>query len=214
MEVNNQVFEEENYFGNGDILNALYEEITAQEVSELGIEIENERFQITSEEQANFFLRQLNEVRQQMEKITATCDMEVERYTKRVTEFKEKETRTLRNTENYFVTLLENYARIQLVDSKKKSLKTPFGTLAFKKSPDKVVYDDEAVLKFIKDHELVDFIKIKEDINKKDLRACLITDEDGSVKIATTNASDKEQPIYLDIDGIRIEPGEEKFTVK
>lgn len=215
MEINNSTFEEDSILGNGDILNELYEEITSQEVEELGIDVENERFQITTEEQANFFMRQLEEIRRQISKVETTCDTEIERYTKRVNEFKEKKTGTLKNTENYFLTLLENYARVELSQSKKKTIKTPFGTLSFKNSPSKFNYDEEVLMNFIKKHNLEAFVKVKEEINKKDLRAAVEVQEDGSVKIVL-EAMDgvRENSISEVVEGILVTPGEEKFTVK
>lgn len=189
--------------GNGDILSELYEEITDAEVEELGIDIENERFEITTEEQANFFLRQLSEIRGQQDKINMTCNKEIERFTSKVNEFRAKRISSLQSTENYFVSLLENYARVQLADSKKKSMKTPFGTLGFKKGQAKFNYDEESLMKFIKSHELSQFIKIKEEINKKDLKAAILIDDNGAPLINGEL-----------VEGITITPGEEKFTVK
>ena len=188
---------------NSDILDSLFEAITEEEVSDLGIEIEKENFAITSDEQANFFLRRLEEVRSEKDKINNTCNQEIERFTARVNNFRAKETLSLENTERFFCTLLENYARQQLEGSKKKSIKLPFGTMSFKKSPRKMVYDDEVLMNFIKSHNLNDFIRIKEEINKKDLKSQLKITEDGIVTL-------DDQVV----EGITTMPGETTFSVK
>lgn len=188
---------------NSDILDSLFEAITEEEVRDLGIEIEKENFAITSDEQANFFLRRLEEVRSEKDKINNTCNQEIERFTARVNNFRAKETLSLENTERFFCTLLENYARQQLEGSKKKSIKLPFGTMSFKKSPRKMVYDDEVLMNFIKSHNLNDFIRIKEEINKKDLKSQLKITEDGIVTL-------DDQVV----EGITTMPGETTFSVK
>ena len=188
---------------NSDIVDSLFEAITEEEVRDLGIEIEKENFAITSDEQANFFLRRLEEVRSEKDKINNTCNQEIERFTARVNNFRAKETLSLENTERFFCTLLENYARQQLEGSKKKSIKLPFGTMSFKKSPRKMVYDDEVLMNFIKSHNLNDFIRIKEEINKKDLKSQLKITEDGIVTL-------DDQVV----EGITTMPGETTFSVK
>lgn len=188
---------------NSDILESLFDEITEEEVKELGIEIENERFAITSDEQANFFLRRLQEVRSEKDKINTTCNNEIERFTTKVNNFRAKEILSLENTENYFNGLLEAYAKKQLEGSKKKSLKLPFGTMSFKKGQRKMVYDDEAVMNFIKSNSLNEFIRIKEEINKADLKKAVTVNEDG---IVTYNGQV--------VEGVTTLPGEESFTVK
>lgn len=188
---------------NSDILDSLFEAITEEEVRDLGIEIEKENFAITSDEQANFFLRRLEEVRSEKDKINNTCNQEIERFTARVNNFRAKETLSLENTERFFCTLLENYARQQLEGSKKKSIKLPFGTMSFKKSPRKMVYDDEVLMNFIKSHNLNDFIRTKEEINKKDLKSQLKITEDGIVTL-------DDQVV----EGITTMPGETTFSVK
>ena len=188
---------------NSDILDSLFEAITEEEVRDLGIEIEKENFAITSDEQANFFLRRLEEVRSEKDKSNNTCNQEIERFTARGNNFRAKETLSLENTERFFCTLLENYARQQLEGSKKKSIKLPFGTMSFKKSPRKMVYDDEVLMNFIKSHNLNDFIRIKEEINKKDLKSQLKITEDGIVTL-------DDQVV----EGITTMPGETTFSVK
>ena len=188
---------------NRELLDSLYEEITEAEVEELGINIESDAFAITNDGQANFFLRRLDEIRNEKDKINNTCNTEIEKFTQKVNDFRAKELKTLENTENFFITLLENYARIQLQDSKKKSLKLPFGTLSFKKSPAKYIYDDEQVMNFIKSNELSQFIRVKEEINKRDLKSALTINEEGIIKLNG-----------MQIEGVTITPGEEIFNIK
>lgn len=186
-----------------DILESLFDEITEAEVKELGIEIENERFAITNDEQANFFLRRLQDIRSEKDKINTTCNNEIERFVAKVNNFRAKEILSLENTENYFSVLLESYAKKQLEGSKKKSLKLPFGTMSFKKGQRKMVYDDEALMTFIKTNGLNDYIRTKEEINKADLKKAIVTTDEGTVVLNGQV-----------VDGITTTPGEESFSIK
>lgn len=201
MDLNNQY---EMFGENSDILESLFNEITEEEVKELGIEIENERFAITSDEQANFFLRRLQEVRSEKDKINTTCNNEIERFVSKVNNFRAKEILSLENTENYFSTLLESYAKKQLEGSKKKSLKLPFGTMSFKKGQRKVVYDDETLTNFIKSNNLNEFIRVKEEINKSELKKALEFNEENGT--ASLNGQV--------VEGITTSPAEESFSIK
>lgn len=201
MDLNNQY---EMFGENSDILESLFNEITEEEVKELGIEIENERFAITNDEQANFFLRRLQEVRSEKDKINTTCNNEIERFVSKVNNFRAKEILSLENTENYFSTLLESYAKKQLEGSKKKSLKLPFGTMSFKKGQRKVVYDDETLTNFIKSNNLNEFIRVKEEINKSELKKALEFNEENGT--ASLNGQV--------VEGITTSPAEESFSIK
>lgn len=201
MEMNNEF---EKFGENSDILNSLFDEITEEEVKELGIEIENERFAITSDEQANFFLRRLQEIREEKDKINITCNNEIERFKSKVNNFRAKEILSLENTENFFSTLLESYAKKQLETSKKKTLKLPFGTMSFKKGQRKIVYDDEVLNKFIKENNLKEFIRIKEEINKSEIKKALEFNEETGVALLKGQV----------VQGITTSPGEEKFSIK
>lgn len=195
----------DNMFGeNSDILDSLFDEITEEEVKELGIEIENERFAITSDEQANFFLRRLQEIRSEKDKINTTCNNEIERFVSKVNNFRAKEILSLENTENYFSTLLESYAKKQLEGSKKKSLKLPFGTMSFKKGQRKIVYDDETLANFIKSNNLNQFIRTKEEINKSELKKSLEFNEENGVALFNGQV----------VEGITTSPAEESFSIK
>lgn len=196
---------EENLFlEESNIVKELYEEITDSEVEELGIDLQDEKFAITSEEQANFFLRRVAEIRSERDKINATCDREIERFSEKVNAYRNREVNTLNNTENYFSQLLESYARSVLAGGKKKSKKLAFGTLGFKKVSPSFIYNDEVILNFIKKNNLEEkYIRVKEELNKKDFKAAVIRGEDGSIKIGDLN-----------VEGLEITEESEKFTIK
>ena len=186
----------------GDLYESLFDSITDEEVKELGIKTDDEKFAITNEDQAMFFLRKVNELREERDHINNICNKQIESFTEKVNSWRNSQVYTIDNTENYFISLLEEYARIQLSDSKKKSIKYPFGTLSFKKMPDKYVYDDETLMHYIKERDLNQFIRVKEEINKKDLKSAL------TIKDGAACFNDEK------IEGVAFEPGIVKFSIK
>lgn len=189
---------------NSDLLSDLMETITEQEVEELGINIEDDRFKITNDDQAMFFLRKIKELRDEKDKVNETCNRVIENHNTKVNDFRDKEIRIIEGTENFFVSLLEEYARKELSDSKKKSLKLPFGTLSFKKGQPKFVYEDAEVLKFIKDNNLDNCIRTKEELNKSELKKMIEYNEETGQGLIN----------QVPVNGLSILPAEEKFTVK
>lgn len=189
---------------NSVLLSDLMETITETEVEDLGIDISNEKFRITNDEQAMFFIRKINELRDEKDKINNTCDRIIEKHNTTVNDFRAKELRGIEGTENYFSLLLEDYAKRELDGSKKKSLKFPFGTLSFKKTQPKYVYDDQTVFNYIKENHLDSCIRVKEEINKSELKKMIRYDEE------TNQGFIDDQPV----DGLSILPPEEKFSIK
>lgn len=189
---------------NSDLLNELTEAITEQEVKELGIDLSlGEKLKITSEEQAIFFLRRINELRDERDKVNMTCNNLIESYNSKVNDFRSKQLRSIDSTEAFFSNLLEDFARASLVNSKKKSLKLPFGTLSFKKSQPKYVYEDKQLLEYLKDKNLNEFIRIKEEVDKSNLKKNIVIDESGKPLLDN-----------IEVEGLTILPSEETFTIK
>lgn len=188
---------------NNDLFKSLLDDITEEEVEELGIEIEDNKFSILNDEQANFFLRRLEEIRSEKDKINNMCNNEIEKFTNKVNNFRTKELYSLENTEKYFTSLLETYAKKQLENSNRKSIKLPFGTMSFKKGQRKIIYDDDVLKAYIKDNNLNQFIKIKEEINKADLKKAIKYEDNNSLSFNGNI-----------VEGISYLPAEETFSIK
>lgn len=188
---------------NNDLFKSLLDDITEEEVEELGIEIEDNKFSILNDEQANFFLRRLEEIRSEKDKINNMCNNEIEKFTNKVNNFRTKELYSLENTEKYFTSLLETYAKKQLENSNRKSIKLPFGTMSFKKGQRKIIYDDDILKAYIKDNNLNQFIKIKEEINKADLKKAIKYEDNNSLSFNGNI-----------VEGISYLPAEETFSIK
>lgn len=184
------------------LLDELKESIIEDEVKELGLENMNENYRILNADSANFFLKRLEELKSEENEINEMCDTEIQKYSNRVNSFRDSKLKTNINTQSYFKNLLERYAEAELAESSKKSIKLPFGTLQFRKTPAKYTYEDKLILQALKDNELSQFIVTTEAPNKAELKK-KATVKDGKLYI-----DDKE------IEGVSVSEGSTNFDVK
>jgi hypothetical protein len=184
-------------------LEELHNYMDKEEVKELNINItEDDSFQIVNKEQAGFFIRKIQEARQEAEEINENANKEIERISNKVNAWREQELSKCASTEAYILNLLKNFAEKELSDTDKRSIKLPFGTLAFKKQQDKFDYDDAALLQCLENNKLEDYIQRKPSVKKAELK------KTGTVK---------DGKLYIDgvlIEGIVITPQDDKFEVK
>ena len=96
-----------------DFLTSLQEFMDKEEVKALNI-TSDEGFKINSREQANYFLKQILDLRQQQSEIFATAEEELERLTSIVNQWKEIEMAKLDKRIQYFSELLEDFAYREL----------------------------------------------------------------------------------------------------
>lgn len=187
---------------NFSLLDELRECVIEDEARALGLENLDENTQILSVDQANFFLRRLEELKAEEEDINAICDNEIQRFTERVNKFREQKLHSVINTQLYFKKLLEKYAEAELAESNKKSIKLPFGTLQFRKTPTQYAYEDEKLLKYLKDHKLTNLVSMKESPNKAELKKVAEL-RDGKLFVNG-----------IEVDGVTATEGGTNFDVK
>ena len=185
-----------------ELLGELNNSVIEDEAAALGINVEGDNLRVVDDSQANFFLRRMEELNKEKNGINDVCDKEIEAFVNRVNKFRNSKLATADNTMNYFSLLLEKYAQSELVGSKKKSIKLPFGTLQFKKSVDKYEYEDEKVLAFINKNQMIGLTRTKVELSKKE------------IKEAITIVEDKVLLNGKEVEGITVTPGETKFSIK
>lgn len=185
-----------------EFLSDLHDYMDQAEVQELNIDTSKESFRINSREQAGFFIRKLQEARAEAEQINLSADKEIQRLSASVNTWREKELNRCNNVEGYIISLLQDFAARELEGSDKKSLKLPFGTLAFKSQQDKYEYDDKVLLDYLKQNKINEFIRIKEEPNKVELK------KNTEVQNGKLLYKGKE------IAGVTVTPQEPKFEVK
>ena len=90
----------------------------------------------------------------------------------------------------------------EYAETNKKTIKLPIGTLSIRKQPPKYIYNDEEVLSFLKENNLNDYIRVKEEVNKKDLKKATQINNNNQMMI-----NGKEVP------GVVVVPQDDKFEV-
>lgn len=165
-------------------------------------ELEEESVQeakIQNIEDASKYLRKIKYLKGKIQENDALAQTEMAR----ITEWQRKENEGITNTIGYFETILQEYFREQRAANPKYKLSTPYGKVRSRKQQDKWEYDEEVVLKALKDNDMAEFIRTKEEINKAELKK-RVADKEGLVIDAITGAV---------IDGIKITPQPDKIEV-
>lgn len=163
-------------FNTEDFIKDLNESISKMEAEELNINVtgneESDREMIQNPQQANYFCKVVNELREERAKTEELINQELKRVQREYEAYKTKELDRIDGQIQYFSGLLESYATKELQNSKKRSIKLPHGTLSIKKQQDKYDYDEEAILECLKKNKQDKFIKVQtvETVNKKDLK--------------------------------------------
>lgn len=187
-----------------ELLEDLLDAIDSMEAEEAGIDAEaSDAFVIDTTQQANYAVRKVKEIRQQMEEIQATAKKELEDHAAKVKEWEARQMLSLEYSEQYFASRLESYAR-QHIDpnGKKKSLSLINGSIGFRKQPDSYDYTDEKALLAKLKEKYPDLVENKPTIKKAELK-----------KTATV----KDGALYINgelIPGVTVTSKPDNFEVK
>jgi hypothetical protein len=170
------------------------------EIDEIeGIDLEH-RFQIENKEQLNWALRKLSALKQEQAEIDQLADREMER----IMEWREKETDAVNNSKAYFEGAILEYAMNQRkLDPNFKNVSTPFGKVAFRKQQPKWNYDDQKLVSFLNENELYDFVGVKEEPMKAEIKKHF------KVKDGRVYDENGQQ-----VEGITVEIPEDKLEIK
>ncbi|NOH14839.1 host-nuclease inhibitor Gam family protein [Clostridium cochlearium] len=141
------------------MLNTLLQE-ELKEIEEI------EGFKITNIDEANWAFRKIRALKEEVKETNLLADKEIER----INSWREKETKASIDNIEYFEGLLtEYYTRLKAKDPKAK-LNTPYGKVTSRKSKKWNYQNEEEILKYLKENEYSDLIRVKEDINKAELK--------------------------------------------
>lgn len=178
------------------------------EVEELKVKLaedveEDGTLLVKNKSDADFYLRQINKLKQQKEEINEFVDQEIERQLRLYQEYREDRMRPLDNQIAFYENALKTFAMNEYAETNKKTIKLPNGTLAIKKQQPKYVYNDEQVLEFLQENNYKDYIRTKAEVNKKDLKKNAIVNNNNELVI-----DGKVVP------GVTVIPQEDKFEVK
>lgn len=190
------------------LMNELEQFMLAAEIEELKVKLagdteEDGTLLVKNKSDADFYLRQINKLKQQKEEINEFVDQEIERQLRLYQEYREDRMRPLDNQIAFYENALKTFAMNEYAETNKKTIKLPNGTLAIKKQQPKYVYNDEQVLEFLQENNYKDYIRTKAEVNKKDLKKNAIVNNNNELVI-----DGKVVP------GVTVIPQEDKFEVK
>ena len=190
------------------LMDELEQFMLAAEIEELKVKLagdteEDGTLLVKNKSDADFYLRQINKLKQQKEEINEFVDQEIERQLRLYQEYREDRMRPLDNQIAFYENALKTFAMNEYAETNKKTIKLPNGTLAIKKQQPKYVYNDEQVLEFLQENNYKDYIRTKAEVNKKDLKKNAIVNNNNELAI-----DGKAVP------GVTVLPHEDKFEVK
>ena len=177
------------------------------EVEELKVKLaedveEDGTLLVKNNSDADFYLRQINKLKEQKEEINKFVDQELERQMRLYQQYREDRMRPLDNQIAFYEEALKTFAMNEYAETNRKTIKLPNGTLSIRKQPPKYIYNDEEVLSFLKENNLNDYIRVKEEVNKKDLKKATQINNNNQMII-----DGKEVP------GVVVVPQDDKFEV-
>lgn len=176
-------------------LNEAEELVAGKEFCE---ENQESRFKIRDLDSANWALRKIAAYKKKQAEIKELA--ESERF--RIDSWEKNENESIERGIAYFEGLLTEYLMEQRKKDPKFKISTPYGKVTTRKQQPKWEYQDEEVLNFLKAIGASEFIRVKEEVNKVELKK-KVKVEDGRAVIEDVM-----------IPGIRITEQPEKVIVE
>lgn len=134
---------------------------------------ERERFEIKDLEGANWVFRKISYAKRKLKEAERLADKEMDRINKWLEQQTKDHKNDIERLESYVV---EFYSKNRAIDPKYK-LSTPYGKVTSRKLGYKYIYDDKKVLEHLKQNELTEYIRVKEEVDKASLKKNLTVKE-------------------------------------
>ena len=120
---------------------------------------ENQRFRIQDDNQADWALRKIARARQDLKEAEETAAMEIEKINRWLDGQRDESLRT----ELFFTVLLQEYYEPRfMTNPDKKTYKLPSGKVQRRTQQPQFDRDNEALLAWLKQREMTDYIEVKE----------------------------------------------------
>lgn len=160
-----------------------------------------EGFKINDLDTANWAFEKIAVIVKKQKEIDDLAEKKIQQ----IKDWQDAENKIYENDKAGLEYMLTEYYRINKEKDKKFRLSTPLGKVTSRKSGTSIKYKDESkVLEQLKERGLTDFIRIKEEINKKDLSKAFHITESG--KVIDVNGEE--------IEGAYAEEGTTSYSVK
>lgn len=160
-----------------------------------------EGFKIDDLDTANWAFEKIAVITKKQAEINQLAEKKIQQ----IKDWQDAENKIYENDKAGLEYMLTEYYRINKEKDKKFRLSTPLGKVTSRKGSTSIKYRDESkVLEQLKERGLNDFIRIKEEINKKDLSKAFHVTENG--KVIDVNGEE--------IEGAYAEESPTSYTVK
>lgn len=140
----------------------------------------SEEFKIDNDKAADWALVQIRDAEDERDRLIALAQEKIQALTTQIKDIEEKcnnDTKYLRSClASYFETVKPS------TDTKtQKTYKLLSGSLIFKKPSFKITHNDEALIKYLKENDGVDYIKVKESVDWAGYKKVLTVNENDEV---------------------------------
>jgi len=176
------------------------------------------KFAVSGLSSANWVMKRLAECEADEAEVRAMIDAEIESIRQRAERILQPIARKREFFSLVYGPQLEEFAKDRLEGQKTRSLKLLHGTIGFRKSPDKVVIDDEAAaiaaleLLAVKDPDVyADAVRLRKEVAKTVVKT--IFQVNGMRELYTLPA-DIDDPSWVPTVAAHLEGGEDKFYTK
>lgn len=197
-----------------EFLDFLEDYLMEEEAKELEIKITGEEEEdgplIDSIQKANYFVKLVSKIKEDIDSINLLCNEEIEKVTDKINVYRQSQIKPLENQMAYYSKLLQNFTEKELADSNKRSIKLPYGTLSMKKQQPKWEYGDEKELvKLLQENNLNNLIseKVTHSLDKKSFKDFVAVTDNGVVLIT-------EDKAIIPLPGVAVVQQDDKFTIK
>ncbi len=125
-----------------------------------------ENFTVDSLESANWCFRKLRALKEKQKENNSLSDAEIQR----IEAWRTKENASVEQSIEYFESLLKDYYKRLKAENPKTKLSTPYGKVSSKKTNKWNYQNEEKTLKYLTSNGFQDLIKVKPELNKKELK--------------------------------------------
>lgn len=127
---------------------------------------EQDGFQINSLQSADWAMRKLQAIDKHDQEVQKAAQFDLDQ----TIAWRDRKLTENETNREYFQSLLKDYLYRERQHDKKFKIDTPHGKVMTRKTPAGLKYADATVLKSLRDQGIKEFIRVKEEINKQDLK--------------------------------------------
>lgn len=160
---------------------------------------QREQFKITDLSSLNWVLRKLAAIEVKKNEVNEMINGEISRLER----FRQGELSKLTDNAEFFNGLIAEYAEQKRIQDPKFRDVTPYGSVTYHKQQPKWTYDDQTLVEHLEQNELDDFIRIKKEPDKTEIKRQFKVDKG---RVYDVNG--------VEVAGVKVEEQPDKLVVK